>query len=82
MAAGKIFVVDFNGEQHLVRALTQRGATRGLVQTLFNAALATTRPASQDDLIELVQKGVKVIDVTAGEPADAGSTGEPDAAAA
>ncbi|NNM65016.1 MAG: hypothetical protein HKL99_10460 [Burkholderiales bacterium] len=68
-AAVKVFVVDFMGKQHLVRALTQRGAARGLVESMVSTALTGTHPATQDELIELIQKGQAIIDVTATETA-------------
>lgn len=67
---GKLYVVSFGGTDYLVRAFTQRGAAKGLIRFLTDSALENTRPASQDDILELACKGVRPIDVTATEPED------------
>ena len=67
---GKLYVVGFGGKDYLVRAFTQRGAAKGLIRSLTESALEHTRPASQDDILELAGNGVRPIDVTATERED------------
>ena len=70
---GKLYVVAFGGQDYLVRALTQRGAAKGLVQSLVDSAQAGTRLASQDDIFEMAGMGVKPVDVTASDKDDGGA---------
>ena len=80
MASGKIFVVPFLGERHLVRALTRRGAGRGLVNHMCENAIADAHEATQDELLELASSGQRVIDVTKDpDAADGGETAQPPA---
>ncbi|HML81047.1 MAG: hypothetical protein B7Z79_12390 [Thiomonas sp. 20-64-9] len=73
---GKLYVVGFGGKDHLVRAFTQRGAAKGLIRSLTESTLENTRPASQDDILELAGNGVRPIDVTVTELEDQPGTGE------
>ena len=73
---GKLYVVGFGGKNYLVRAFTQRGAAKGLIRSLTDSALESTRPASQDDILELAGNGVRPIDVTASEPEGGAAAGE------
>jgi|YelNatPaOPRAMG01_1025707.scaffolds.fasta_scaffold05592_5 hypothetical protein len=73
---GKLYVVGFGGKDYLVRAFTQRGAAKGLIRSLTDTALDNTRPASQDDILELAGNGVRPIDVTASEPDESSAGGE------
>ena len=68
--SGKLYVVELGDQVHLVRAHTQRGAAKGLIRTLTETALTGTRPASQDDILELAGRGVRPIDVTVSEKAE------------
>jgi hypothetical protein len=77
---GKIYIVPHAGKDHLVRALTLRGAAKGLIQKLTESSLAGARLASQDDLIEILSReGTHpIIDVTATDDGgDDGEGGEP-----
>jgi hypothetical protein len=69
---GKLYIVVFGGHDYLVRALTQRGAAKGLVQSLVDSAQAGTRLASQDDIFEMAGRGMKPVDVTSGDKDDTG----------
>jgi len=72
---GKLYVVGFGGTDYLVRAFTQRGAAKGLIRSLTDSALENTRPASQDDILELAGNGVRPIDVTSTEPEEPSAAG-------
>jgi hypothetical protein len=72
---GKLYVVGFGGKDYLVRAFTQRGAAKGLIRSLTESVLDNTRPASQDDILELAGNGVRPIDVTATEPEEQPAAG-------
>ena len=71
---GKIFVVPLDGQEHLVRARSARGAAKGLVAMKTEVAFKGVRVASQNDLVNLLGSGGNVIDVTSRE-----SASEPDA---
>ncbi len=73
---GKLYVVGFGGKDYLVRAFTQRGAAKGLIRSLTDSAFENTRPASQDDILELAGNGVRPIDVTATEPEEQAAAGD------
>jgi hypothetical protein len=49
---------------------------KGLIRSLTESTLEHTRPASQDDILELAGNGVRPIDVTATEPEEQAAAGE------
>jgi len=73
---GKLYVVGFGGKDYLVRAFTQRGAAKGLIRSLTDSALENTRPASQDDILEMAGNGVRPLDVTVTEPEEQAAAGK------
>jgi hypothetical protein len=76
---GKIFVVPLDGQEHLVRARSARGAAKGLVAMRTEGAFKGVRVASQNDLVNLLSSGGNVIDVTSRESANEPEPGEPEA---
>ena len=74
---GKIFVVPLDGQGHLVRARSARGAAKGLVAMKTEGAFKGVRVASQNDLVNLLGSGGNVIDVTSREAASEPEPGDP-----
>lgn len=75
-ATSKVYVVEFLGQQYLVRARTTRGAVKGLVASLTEKAISGARVASQDDLIALLPTGLPIIDVSSATDDENRAAGE------
>ncbi len=66
----RVYVAPFNGKQYLFRAFSYRDAAKHLVGNLVDEIAGSTRVATPDDVIELMQKGIQPIDITGAEGAD------------
>jgi len=62
----KVFVVEHGETKYLVRAKTSAGASKALFQHLFGSMKSSAHVASQDELIEIVSSGGRVIEGVAG----------------